>query len=129
MKKVTGIGGIFFKAKDPKASKDWYRKHLGIESNEYGAVFKWTNKENPDKDGSTAWNPFPHDTNYFNPGNQEYMINYRVDDLEALLPLLKEEGVTIAGEMETYEYGKFAWIIDPDGKKIELWEPTDESSL
>ena len=77
----------------------------------------------------TTWNAFPEDTDHFNPGNQEYMINYRVDDLEALLPLLKEEGVTIAGEMETYEYGKFAWIIDPDGKKIELWEPTDESSL
>ena len=129
MKRETGIGGLFFKAKDPQASKDWYRKHLGIESNQYGGVFRWLQKDKPEKEGSTTWNPFPEDTDYFNPCNQEYMINYRVEDLEALLPLLKEEGVTITGDMQSFEYGKFAWIIDPEGNKIELWEPADESSF
>jgi len=126
MKRVTGIGGVFFKAKDPQESRTWYQNHLGIESSEYGATFKWLDKENPETEGSTTWNPFPKDTKYFDPAQQEFMINYRVDDLEALLVVLKEEGVTIVGEMESFEYGKFAWILDPDGYKIELWEPVDE---
>jgi len=126
MKRVTGIGGIFFKTKDPQQSKKWYQNHLGIESDEYGATFKWLEKENPTKEGNTVWNAFPDDTQYFNPAEQEFMINYRVENLEALLVALKEEGVTIVGEMESFEYGKFAWILDPDGYKIELWEPVDE---
>jgi predicted enzyme related to lactoylglutathione lyase len=126
MKRVTGIGGVFFKTKDPQQSRTWYKEHLGIESDQYGATFKWLEKENPKKEGSTTWNPFPKDTTYFNPGEQEFMINYRVEDLEALLLVLKEEGVTIIGEMESFDYGKFAWIMDPDGRKIELWEPVDE---
>lgn len=126
MKRVTGIGGVFFKAKDPQESRTWYQNHLGIESSQYGATFKWLEKENPEKEGSTTWNPFPKDTKYFDPAQQEFMINYRVEDLEALLVVLKEEGVTIVGEMESFEYGKFAWILDPDGYKIELWEPVDE---
>ncbi|WMX12444.1 MULTISPECIES: VOC family protein [unclassified Aureispira] len=126
MKRVTGIGGIFFKTKDPQKSKNWYQNHLGIESDQYGATFKWLEKENPEQEGNTVWNAFPEDTTYFNPSEQEFMVNYRVDDLEALLTSLKEEGVTIVGEMQSFEYGKFAWILDPDGYKIELWEPVDE---
>lgn len=126
MKRVTGIGGVFFKAKNPTASKAWYQNHLGIDSDQYGATFKWLEKENPEKEGNTVWNAFPEDTSYFNPSQQTFMINYRVEDLEKLLALLKEEGVTIVGKMESFEYGKFAWILDPDGYKIELWEPIDE---
>jgi len=127
MKRVTGIGGVFFKTQNPEASRDWYQKHLGIESTQYGATFKWMEKENPEKEGNTIWNPFPKDTNYFNPSEQSFMINYRVDNLEALLPVLEKEGVTLVGEMQSFEYGKFAWIMDPDGNKIELWEPIDEA--
>lgn len=126
MKRVTGIGGVFFKTPNPESSRNWYNKHLGIESSPYGAVFEWRHKDNPNKEGNTAWNPFPADTQYFNPSKQEFMINYRVENLEALLVLLKEEGVTIVGDMESFDYGKFAWIMDPDGNKIELWEPVDE---
>lgn len=126
MKRVTGIGGIFFKSKDPQASKDWYRQHLGIEAGQYGAVFKWLQQDNPTKEGNTAWNAFPASTEYFDPSDQEFMINYRVENLEALLPLLIAEGVTVIGEMESFDYGKFAWILDPEGQKIELWEPVDE---
>ena len=126
MKRVTGIGGVFFKTPNPANSREWYNKHLGIESSQYGAVFEWLQKDNPTKEGNTAWNPFPADTQYFNPSKQEFMINYRVENLEALLVLLKEEGVTIVGDMESFDYGKFAWIMDSDGNKIELWEPVDE---
>lgn len=127
MKRVTGIGGIFFLAKDPQKSKDWYQKHLGIESNQYGATFQWLDKDAPEKVGNTTWNAFPKDTTYFDPSRQDFMINYRVEDLEALLPLLIKEGVTVVGELEKFDYGKFAWIIDLDGNKIELWEPVDEN--
>lgn len=127
MKRVTGIGGVFFKTKNPKESRAWYQAHLGIESDQYGATFKWLDKDNPEKEGNTTWNPFPKDTSYFDPAQQEFMINYRVADLEALLVVLKDEGVTIVGEMQSFEYGKFAWILDPDGYKIELWEPVDEN--
>jgi predicted enzyme related to lactoylglutathione lyase len=126
MKRVTGIGGIFFKTKDPQKSKDWYQNHLGIDSGQYGATFQWLEKENPEKEGNTTWNAFPEDTKYFNPGQQEFMVNYRVENLEELLVVLKKEGVTIVGDMESFDYGKFAWILDPDGHKVELWEPVDE---
>ena len=129
MKRVTGLGGIFYKVKDPEAHKIWYRKHLGIESDQYGGKFTWRKDENPDEQGITAWSPFPSDTKYFDPSKQEFMINYRVDDLESLMTELKKEGVEVAGEMEVYEYGKFAWIIDPDGYKVELWEPIDSPLL
>lgn len=124
MKRVTGIGGVFFKTANPEATRNWYKKHLGIESTQYGAVFKWE-----EKDGCTAWNPFPADTQYFNPSTQPFMINYRVADLEALIAVLKEEGVAIVGEIESYSYGKFGWILDLDGNKIELWEPMEEDKL
>ncbi|MCA0152584.1 VOC family protein [Winogradskyella vincentii] len=124
-KRVTGIGGLFFKTKDPKASKDWYKKHLGFNTDDYGCTFWWKDKEG--KDCSTQWSPFKDDTSYFNPSDKPYMFNYRVDDLEALLKVLKKEGVTIVGDMETYDYGKFAWILDNDNNKIELWEPIDSA--
>ena len=126
MKRVTGIGGIFFKSKNPEQTKEWYRKHLGIKSTKYGGTFEWRHAEDAQRKGFTAWGPFKEDTDYFLPSDKEFMFNYRVDDLEKLLEVLKEEGVELVGEMEVYDYGKFGWIMDPDGQKIELWEPNDE---
>lgn len=124
-KRVTGIGGIFFKSKDPQASKEWYKKHLGINSGKYGGTFEWRHAQAPDKKGFTAWSVFDQNTEYTNPSEKDFMINYRVENLEELLKALKEEGVEVVGEMEVFEYGKFGWIIDPNGIKIELWEPVD----
>lgn len=126
MKRVTGIGGVFFKSKDPAKTKDWYDKHLGIESGEYGGGFKWRSEENPDEIGFTAWSVFEDSTTYFDPAKKPFMINYRVENLEELLKVLAVEGVELVGEMEVYSYGKFGWIMDPDGNKIELWEPLGE---
>ena len=125
MKRVTGIGGIFFKTKDPQKTKDWYQKHLGIESNEYGGLFKWRDYEDKEKVCTSAWSPFNEDTEYFQPSNKEFMFNYRVENLVALLDILRKEGVEVVGEIEEYDYGKFGWIMDPEGRKIELWEPVD----
>ncbi len=122
-KRVTGIGGLFFKSKDPKASRDWYKKHLGFNTDEYGSTFWW--KDNEGKDCSTQWSAFPEDTKYYEPSKKDFMFNYRVENLEALLKVLEDEGVTIVGNMETYSYGKFAWILDNEDNKIELWEPID----
>lgn len=122
-KRVTGIGGIFFKSEDPKAAKDWYNKHLGLNTDDYGCTFWW--KDTEGNDATTQWSPFKKDTQYFEPSKKEFMMNFRVHDLEALLATLKEEGVTIVGDIETYDYGKFGWILDPEGNKIELWEPID----
>lgn len=129
MKKVTGIGGVFYKVKDPEQHKKWYRENLGIESDQYGGKFEWRDLENPNKKCLTAWSPFPDSTGYFDPSKQDYMINYRVHDLVALLAELKKNGVQQVGEMQEFEYGKFAWILDQDGNKIELWEPVDEPLL
>ncbi|UPT70363.1 MAG: VOC family protein [Flavobacterium sp. JAD_PAG50586_2] len=126
MKKVTGIGGVFFKCKDPKAVNEWYKTHLGFETTPYGTSFEWMDKDNPDKKGLTQWNAFPENTKYFEPSEKEFMINYRVENLEALIEQLKAEGVTIVDKMETYDYGKFIHIMDPEGNKIELWEPMGE---
>jgi predicted enzyme related to lactoylglutathione lyase len=125
MKRVTGIGGIFFKCKDPAGIKEWYSKHLGITSDQYGAVFHWQ-KTDDRVPGYTVWNPFKQTTEYFNPSEKDFMINYRVENLTLLMQTLKEEGVPIIGEVEEFEYGKFGWIMDPEGNKIELWEPVDE---
>lgn len=126
MARVTGLGGIFFKCKDVQATKDWYAKHLGLPVNDYGCTF-W---QEPAVKGSTKksqqWSPFKADTTYFKPANQEFMINYKVDNLEEILLDLQDAGVTMAGDMESYDYGKFAWIIDIDGRKLELWEPANE---
>jgi predicted enzyme related to lactoylglutathione lyase len=126
MKRVTGIGGIFFKCKDPNKVKDWYKKHLGLDTDQYGTNFEWREGADATKKGFTQWSPFSETTTYFGPSDQEYMINYRVENLEQLVEQLKAEGVTIADEIETFEYGKFVHIIDLEGNKIELWEPNDE---
>lgn len=129
MKRVTGIGGVFFKCDDPEKMKDWYRDHLGIDSNEYGGQFEWRDKDDPEKTCVTAWSPFDAKTTYFEPSTNPYMINYRVHDLVGLLESFKKEGVQQVGEMQEFEYGKFAWIVDPEGNKIELWEPVDQPFL
>lgn len=124
-KRVTGIGGVFLKAKDPEKTKEWYRKHLGIQSGKYGGTFEWRHAGDATKKGFTAWSIFNSDTDYTKPSTKDAMINYRVENLEELLAALKKEGVEIVGEMESYEYGKFGWVMDPNGYKIELWEPND----
>ena len=123
MKKVTGFGGVFFKCEDTKKMKDWYAKNLGIEPGPQGAGFEWRDKDDPEKKGFTAWATFPANTKYFDPSKKDFMINYRVADLEALVAELKKEGVTIVDEIAKYDYGKFVHIIDPEGNAIELWEP------
>ena len=123
MKKVTGIGGIFFKCKDPNKMKEWYKTHLGLDTNDYGANFEWREAEDTTKKGSTTWSPFAEKTKYFEPSTKEFMINYRVENLEALVEELKKNGVTIVDAIETYDYGKFVHILDAEGNKIELWEP------
>jgi predicted enzyme related to lactoylglutathione lyase len=127
-KRVTGIGGIFFKCQDPQKIKDWYKTHLGFNVDEYGASFHWheIDKTATKVPAVTAWSPFKDDTTYFAPSNKPYMFNYRVENLAKLLEILREEGVQIIGDMEEYPYGKFGWIMDPEGNKIELWEPIDE---
>jgi predicted enzyme related to lactoylglutathione lyase len=125
LKKVTGIGGIFFKCKDPGKVREWYKTNLGINTNEYGAVFEWRQGADTTKKGFTQWSPFKESTTYFAPSTKDYMINYRVDNLVALLTELKKNGVTIVDTMETYNYGKFVHILDVEGNKIELWEPND----
>jgi len=125
MKKVTGIGGIFFKCKDPNKMKEWYQKHLGLNTDKYGAVFEWRQGADTTKKGFTQWSPFNEKTKYFEPSTKDFMINYRVENLEALVEELKKEGVTIADKIETVEYGKFVHIIDVEGNKVELWEPND----
>jgi D-3-phosphoglycerate dehydrogenase len=124
-KRVTGIGGFFFKTDNPKELKDWYKNHLGFNTDDYGCTFWW--KDEKGNDCSTQWSPFKNDTNYFEPSEKQFMQNFRVQDLETLLKKLVQEGVTIIDEMQTYEYGKFAWILDPENNKIELWEPIDSA--
>jgi predicted enzyme related to lactoylglutathione lyase len=125
MKKVTGIGGIFFKCKDPKKMREWYQTHLGLNTNEYGAVFEWHQGADSTKKGFTQWSPFKETTKYFEPSTKEFMINYRVENIEELVEQLKKEGVTITDKIEPFEYGKFVHIVDVEGNKIELWEPND----
>lgn len=125
IKRVTGIGGIFFKCKDPKKVREWYQKHLGLNTNQYGAVFEWYQGADSTKKGFTQWSPFKETTKYFEPSSKEFMINYRVENLEALVGELKKEGVTVTDTIETVEYGKFVHIMDIEGNKIELWEPND----
>lgn len=122
-KRVTGIGGVFFKTEDPKATKEWYNKHLGLNTDDYGCTFWWKDKQG--NDATTQWSPFKNDTSYFEPSKKEFMVNFRVHNLKELLNNLKNDGVTIVGEMQEYEYGKFGWILDHEGNKIELWEPID----
>lgn len=125
MKKVTGIGGIFFKCKDPNKMKEWYQKNLGINTNEYGAVFEWYQGADSTKKGFTNWSPFNEKTKYFEPSTKDFMINYRVENIELLVDDLKKNGVNVLDSIETYDYGKFVHLIDIEGNKIELWEPND----
>ena len=127
MKKVTGIGSIFFKCENVQATKEWYQKHLGIETDQYGHTFWQRDVEEPKLTTSQQWSPFPKDTDYFEPASQEFMLNYQVENLDLLLEELKAGGVTIAGEPQEFDYRKFGWIIDADGIKIELWEPKNEA--
>ena len=126
MKKVTGIGGIFFKCADPKIMKEWYATHLGFPVTDYGTMFKGREIDNPDKTNYTLWSPFSQSTKYFEPSERDFMINYRVENIEALVEELKSAGVTILDEIATYDYGKFVHILDPEGNKIELFEPAGE---
>ena len=122
MKRVTGIGGIFFKARDPKALGAWYRDHLGLDVTGWGGViFPWGGDGSPE--GMTLWNPFAADTDYMAPGTASFMVNFRVADLDALLAALREEGCNVLDKTDVSEQGKFGWVIDPEGNKVELWEP------
>jgi len=123
--KVTGIGGIFFRSNNPKEIKEWYGKNLGMAIDEYGSPFEFRNAIRPDEINYLMWNPFIDSTEYFNPSTKEFMINYRVQNIEGLVKILKDNGVTIVDEIVEYEYGKFVHIMDPEGNKIELWEPVD----
>ena len=128
MKKVTGIGGVFFKCKDPKKITEWYQKNLGLSTNPYGATFEWYEGADSTKKGQTQWTPFPESTKYFEPSAKDFMINYRVENLEALVAELKQNGVTIVDTIESYDYGKFVHILDGEGNKVQLWEPKDSVS-
>jgi len=122
MERVTGIGGIFFKAKDPEAMAAWYSQHLGIGIEDGHADFVWGEKDNPDQTGRTVWSIFPADTDYFGPSRPAFMINYRVSNLDRMLEQLRAGGIHVE-KVEDYDYGRFAWITDPEGNRIELWEP------
>jgi predicted enzyme related to lactoylglutathione lyase len=119
--RVTGIGGLFFKTKNPKETINWYKKHLGFDTNDYGSTFLWNNKDG--NECSIQWSPFAENTTYFEPSTKDFMFNYCVENLVELLKVLKDEGVTIVGDIQEYDYGKFGWILDNDGNKIELWQP------
>ena len=125
IKKVTGIGGIFFKCKDPKAINQWYKIHLGFDTSPYGTSFEWKQIDDSTKKGLTQWNTFAENTKYFEPSTKDFMINYRVENLEALVDELKKVQVTILDKIESYDYGKFVHILDIEGNKIQLWEPKD----
>jgi predicted enzyme related to lactoylglutathione lyase len=122
MQRVTGIGGIFFKSADPKALGAWYRDHLGLDVTDWGgAIFEWGGEGSAK--GMTIWSPFKQDTTYMAPSTSSFMINFRVADLDAVLAALRAEGCNVVGEPQTSEQGKFGWVLDPEGNKVELWEP------
>ncbi len=121
--RILGIGGIFFKSANRKQLQKWYAKNLGLADSGYGVNFPWREKDNPDFEHMTVWNIFPATTKYFDPSPASFMVNYIVDDLDALLDRLEKEGVKIDPKRQNESYGKFAWIYDSDGNKIELWQP------
>jgi len=124
MKRVVGIGGIFFKANDPDALRAWYRRHLGMDIQDWGGMtFPWHTPEKPNPDGVTVWTIFPASSTYFAPSTAPFMVNYRVEDLGAVLAALREEGCAVDEKMEESEFGKFGWVMDPEGNRLELWEP------
>ncbi|HNS51560.1 MAG TPA: VOC family protein [Anaerolineae bacterium] len=124
MKRVTGIGGIFFQARDPVALRTWYKQHLGIDVQEWGgAAFSWADEAGHPAEGTTIWSIATAGSDYFAPGTSTFMINYRVKDLASLLQALREEGCDVLEKTEDSEYGKFGWVMDPEGNKVELWQP------
>jgi predicted enzyme related to lactoylglutathione lyase len=124
MERVTGIGGVFIKSKDPERLRAWYQAHLGMEIEDWGGVvFRWSTPEDPGSGGMTIWNIFEEPSDYFRPSEAGFMINYRVEDLQALLDALRAEGCNVVEKTEESEFGRFGWVIDPDGNKVELWEP------
>ena len=123
--RVTGIGGIFFKCKNPAQMRAWYQTHLGLNTNKYGSVFEWRQGEDTTQKGFTQWSPFSEKTKYFEPSTKDYMINYRVENLAALVEQFKKGGVILTDTIETASYGKFVHILDVEGNKLELWEPND----
>jgi predicted enzyme related to lactoylglutathione lyase len=126
-KKVTGIGGIFFRSGDPERSKAWYQQHLGLQTDAWGTNFEWRRADAPDQPGFTQWSPMAANSSHFAPSNRDFMLNFRVEKLATLLEELRTNGVTIVSEITDFDYGRFAHIIDPDGIKIELWEPNDKA--
>jgi catechol 2,3-dioxygenase-like lactoylglutathione lyase family enzyme len=127
MKRVTGIGGVFFKSKNAERLKRWYRDHLGVTPDDEGYVsFRWRDEEEPERIGRTVWEIFSAESDYFDPSDAPFMLNYRVDNLDALLDQLRREGVEVDARREDGDYGRFGWVYDPDGNKIELWEPPEE---
>lgn len=126
MKRVTGIGGIFFRARDPVALRAWYQRHLGIDVQDWGgAAFRWTDDAGNPAAGTTIWNINGPDGDYFAPSTSSFMINYRVADLHGLLQSLRSEGCNVLEKTEDSEYGKFGWVVDPEGNKVELWQPPE----
>lgn len=123
--KVTGIGGIFFFSDNPEKIKEWYSENLGLEVNQWGSSFEFRNANRPDEINYLQWSPFKQGSEYFSPSKKEFMINYRVQNIEGLVNNLKKNGVTILDSIESYDYGKFVHIMDAEGNKIELWEPVD----
>ena len=124
--KVTGVGGIFFKCKDTEKTKEWYKNNLGLATTQYGSSFEFRNAHRPEEINYLQWSPFNNSTDYFEPSSKEFMINYRVQNIEKLVENLKEAGVKIIDEIVSYDYGKFVHILDLEGNKIELWEPVDK---
>ncbi len=125
-KKVTGVGGIFFKCQDPDKMKSWYQENLGLVTNEYGSLFEFRNSNNPEEVNYLQWSPMSDKTTYFQPSKKDFMINYRVENLVGLVEELKASGIEVVDEIEEFEYGKFVHIMDPENNKIELWEPIDK---
>ncbi|CAN5192677.1 glyoxalase/bleomycin resistance/dioxygenase family protein [soil metagenome] len=124
MKRVTGIGGIFFKARDAQLLRAWYQRHLGIDVQAWGGTaFSWADGEGKPVGGSTIWSIASSQAEQFEPGTAPFMVNYRVDDLHALVKVLREEGCNVLEKTDDSEYGRFGWVIDPEGNKVELWEP------
>jgi len=123
MARVTGIGGVFYKIDDPAKTMAWYREHLGVETEEFGATFHWREKTNPRREGLTVWSPMERGTKYFDPSTLPFMINFRVDDLDGVLARLRAAGAWVDDKIDEYDYGRFGWALDPDGVRIELWEP------
>lgn len=124
--RARALGGIFFRCEDPAATRAWYEQHLGLKVDAYGTNFAWRDRHEPERIGRTQWSPFKQGTDYFGDPEQQFMINYRVDDLDALLEQMRQQGVEIVGDVQVESYGKFAHVIDGDGRRIELWEPVDE---